>query len=62
MGAVLTPGVIVGLFGVAAGVSNALHYPALAAFFSDPTTASQATSLLTAGLALGAGFLKGYHK
>jgi hypothetical protein len=53
------PGVIAGLLALAASGSVALGKPALAAFFSDPATASTLTSLFGAATGLVAGFLKG---
>lgn len=55
----ITTGTIAGALALAAALSNAFHYPALGAFFADPTTAAEATSVLTGALALVAGLLKG---
>ncbi len=56
-----TGGTVVGVLAVASALSNVFHYPALGAFFADPATAAAATSVLTGGLALTAGVLKGVH-
>ena len=58
----LTPGVIVGLLALAAGLSEAAGYPAAAAVIRDPATASFVTSVASAALGALAGGLAGVVK
>lgn len=62
MSAFLTTGTVAGFLALLSAFSNAIHYPVLGAFLSDPVTAQQLTSVLAGVLALGAGVAKGVHK
>lgn len=55
----LTPGTLAGALGFAAVIAGAFGKPALAAFFADPSTASEILALVGAGSALAAGALEG---
>ncbi|CAO4181952.1 hypothetical protein [Methylorubrum populi] len=53
------PAVAAGLFALVSALANAAGYPLAGAMLSDPTTASQATAVLTGLGALAAGLLPG---
>jgi hypothetical protein len=55
----ITSGAIAGVFSIFGALSIAVGKPALGAFFSDPTTATTFTAVITGGTGFAAGLLKG---